>query len=993
MSESLIAVIGLAGRFPGARDIEEFWSNLAAGVESISVLPPEAGAKKGRPYGVLEGAEWFDADFFGFSPLEALTLDPQHRLVLECSVEALERAGCDPRTYEGAIGVYAGASQTEYLETLRANRAGLSSLSDYQLRLATGLDFLTTRVTYKLNLHGPGVTVQTACSTSLVAIHVAAQALLAGECDIALAGGVSARVPPPVLEAQEGMFAPDGHCRVFDAAASGTVPANAVALVVLKRLDEALVDGDQVLAVLRGSAVNNDGSGKVGYTAPSIEGQARAIRTAQAIAGTPPDTIGYVEAHGTGTPLGDPIEVAALTRAFRAGAPSRVPCFIGSVKTNIGHTDAAAGVVGFVKAVLALERGLIPPSLNFTEPNPECAFAESPFAVVTELRTWPSRPHPRRAGVSSFGIGGTNAHVVLEEAPELPPSGPARPFQLLPLSARTPAALEAVTDRLALHLAGDGDAKLADVAWTLQVGRTAHAHRRFHVTASTGAAAAALRDREVHTGTGLGSHTVAFVFTGQGGQHVGMARDLYEHEPRFRERLDECCEVARPHLGFDLRDLLYPARDDRAAAERLATTRFAQPAVFSVEYALAHLWMHWGVEPVAVAGHSLGAYAAACLTGVIALPDAIRLVIERGRLLERTPSGGMLAVPLPEAEVSPLLDGELSVAAVNSPSQSVVSGPPNAIQALHARLEAAGIESRVLRIMTGGHSALVDPILHEFRARVAETPLHGPRIPWVSDTSGQWTTAEQASSPDHWVRHLRQAVRFTDVLATLLAEPNRLLLEVGPGRALTTTARRHPAFGSTHLAVPSLPHAMDGTSALASTLGAAGQLWLAGIRLDWGRMHEGETRRRLALPTYPFQRRRYAPDQAAEAGRRSISLAIPGTPVETGGDEPGVRFPPPDTGTRYREPTSGVEREVAHQVARVLGVQRTGLDDNFFALGGDSLIAARLVSQLRSGLEVQLRVRDVFEAPTVGALAALLTSRMPESAGPLRQPTKGEVDD
>ncbi|HXM56465.1 MAG TPA: polyketide synthase, partial [Candidatus Dormibacteraeota bacterium] len=468
MNAAAVAVIGMAGRFPGAPDVETYWANLLAGVESVVTAPGVPGG-----FGVLEAADHFDADYFGCSPLEALVMDPQHRLLLECAVEALEHAGHGARAGGPVTGVFAGASQTDHLAALLASRDRLGSVSEYQLRLGSGMDFLTTRVTYKLDLRGPGVTVQTACSTSLAAIHLAAQALLAGECEIALAGGVCAHVPPPPYSVPEegGILAPDGRCRAFDARATGTVGGNAVGFVVLRPLDEALAGGDHIHAVLRGSAMNNDGSRKVGYTAPSVDGQAAAIAAAHAVAEVEPDSIGYVEAHGTGTPVGDPIEIAGLTLAFGGGAGRRGLCRIGSVKTNIGHTDAAAGVAGFIKAVLAVERGVIPPSLHFTEPNPECRLPDSPFEVCTEPFEWPDRP--RRAGVSSFGIGGTNVHAVLEEPPAAAAPGRSRPYHLVPVSARTDAALDALTGRLTAHLRDHPAAPLADVAWTLQTGRHA----------------------------------------------------------------------------------------------------------------------------------------------------------------------------------------------------------------------------------------------------------------------------------------------------------------------------------------------------------------------------------------------------------------------------------------------------------------------------------------------------------------------------------------
>ncbi len=715
-----------------------------------------------------------------------------------------------------------------------------------------GIDFLTSRVAHKLGLTGPAITVQTACSTSLVAIHVAAQALLAGECDLALAGGASVHVPLRFGEYTEGgVISPDGHCRAFDAQARGTVGANGVGIVVLKRLAEALADGDHIHAVVRGTAVNNDGPDKVGFTAPGVTGQSEVIRAAHLVAEIDPATIGYVEAHGTATPLGDPIELAALTAAFRHGTDRRGYCRIGSVKTNIGHTDAAAGVAGFIKAVLTVEHGLIPASLHWSRPNPEIPFADSPFVVNAELYDWQPTGHPRRAGVSSFGIGGTNAHVVVEQPPARARAQAAPRPELLVLSARTAPALAASATRLAEHLQRTGERPLADAAWTLQAGRRAFEHRRFAVANDHREAVEQLLDTTTPAGRATGEPQVAFVFPGQGGQHIGMGRELYEQEPVFRAKVDECCALLAGVLGRDLREVLHPVGEEQTAAAReaLRDMGIAQPAVFVVEYALAELWQHWGIRPTAVAGHSLGAFVAACVAGVMTLPEALLLVAERGRLLGTLPAGAMLAVPLAESAVGELLGGlhgglhgelpgELSgdgieLAAVNGPEQCVLSGPEPAVRRLLERLTAEGVDARLLHIAAAGHSAVVEPILAEFAEALARIELRPPTLPWASDTTGGWVPADRAPTVGYWTAHMREAVRFSDTLTTLLAEPGRILLEVGPGRTLTGLARRHPARGEGQSAIPSLPHPADGETALRTALTAAGRLWSAGAQLSW----------------------------------------------------------------------------------------------------------------------------------------------------------------
>ncbi len=940
--EQFVAIIGMAGRFPGAADLDEFWANLAAGVESS------------KP---LVGQDEFDAGFFGFPDSEALLLEPQQRVFLETCWVALEDAGHDPAGHPDVIGVYAGSSQTEYLSALRANRSRLALVSDWQMRMATGMDFLTSRVAYKLGLRGPAVTVQTACSTSLVATHLACQALLGGDCDLALSGGVTVHLWPDDEPGEEdaGLLSPDGHCRSFDAGAGGTVFANGVGVLVLKRLVDARRDRDHIRAVIRGSAVNNDGMDKIGFSAPSMSGQAAVIRDAQLGAGVDPSTITYVEAHGTGTPLGDPIEIAALTSAFRRGTQERAYCPIGSVKTNIGHVDAAAGAAGVIKTVLAMEHGLLPASLNFTSPNPKIDFESSPFFVTTELRHWPRDRGPRRAGVSALGFGGTNAHLILEEDTGQPtPAAAARPWQLLVVSAKTESAVTAAATRLGTHLRERSDTNLADAAWTLQVGRRAHAHRRFMVSADHDTAAEALT-RAVQPVTAA-ARPVAFAFPGQGSQRAGMCRDLYEHEPEFRSRIDECAKLALGPLGVDLRTML------AADGSGLHDMNIGQPAVFAVEYALAELLLRWGIRPDVLVGHSLGAYTAACIAGVFSLPDAMRLVVERGRLLQTVSVGAMVAVPLPEAQVTPLLTADLDVAVVNSPAQCVIAGPSASVDLLVSRLADQGVDARLLRIPVPAHSRYVEPIAAEFERWVAELPMRPPAIPLLSEITGKPLAADEVTSPAYWARHLRHTVRFGDALDTLLAEPGRVIVEVGPGHALTGIVRRHPNRPPDATAVPTLPHPEDDTSDLAALLTAVGHLWSAGADIDWPALHQGQPRHRVPLPTYPFQRRRYV------VGPPSYATAVPAIsmePVE-------VREPEPEPLAE----ANGVAARVAALFGQVLGVPSVGLQDSLFTLGGDSVIAAQVVRLLRQAFEISLPLRVIFRNPTVAGLAEYIDGQL-----------------
>jgi acyl transferase domain-containing protein/thioesterase domain-containing protein len=884
-----IAIVGMSGRFPGAETVEAFWRNLAAGVESITTFSEAELEAAGvaasllrdpnyvKAGAVLDDIALFDAGFFGLTPREATITDPQHRLFLECAWEALEHAGYDPQRYAGAIGVYAGAGMNGY----DAARPGLAGTADeYQTRIGNDKDFLATRVAYKLNLRGPSITIQTACSTSLVAIHLASQGLLSGECDVALAGGVSIRVPHTVgyLHQPGGITAPDGHCRAFDAQAQGTVGGSGVGIVVLKRLEDALADHDSIYAVIKGSAINNDGARKVGYTAPSVEGQAQVIQLAQRLAGVDPATISYIEAHGTGTALGDPIEIAALTRAFQAQTAQTGFCAVGSLKTNVGHLDTAAGVAAVIKTALALTHRQLPPSLHFRTPNPAIDFANSPFYVNTTLAEW-SSDTPRRAGVSSFGMGGTNAHAILEEAPPVAPSDMARPWQLLVLSAKTVSALEQMTAHLAAHLTHP-DRNLADVAYTLQLGRQAFSYRRAVVCRDQADAVLALNDpsRMLSATYAGGERPVVFMFPGQGSQYAQMARELYQDAPVFRAVVDQCAELLLPHLGCDIRDVLYPPegsgiRDQGSGSMRgadwqarpptpdprslaLDQTQYAQPALFVIAYALAQLWLSWGVRPQAMIGHSIGEYVAACLAGVFSLEDALALVALRGRLMQSLPTGAMLAIGLSEQALLPLLHEPIALAAVNGPAQCVVAGPLAAVAALEQQLTTAGVTCRRLATSHAFHSSMMDPIHERFTAYVQQLALRAPQIPYVSNVTGTWISAAEATDPQYWARHLRETVRFGDGLRTL-AQEQQCFLEVGPGRTLTTRAKQHPDMAVGAIMCQSLRHPSDEQSDRAVLLTALGRLWLAGVAVAWEAVSAHEQRQRVPLPTYPFERQRY----------------------------------------------------------------------------------------------------------------------------------------
>ena len=988
-----LAIVGMACRLPGAGGPAELWRHVRDGVESISRFDEETLAASGvaaelrrdpayvPARGVIDGVELFDAELFGLTPREAELMDPQHRLFLECCFAACEHAGYEPQAFAGRIGVYGGSGFSSYLvSNLLANREWLAAVGGLQARLFNDKDFLTTQVSYRLNLRGPSVAVQTACSTSLVALHLACQALLEGECEMALAGGATAAFPHRVgYLFQEGSIgSPDGHCRAFDARAAGAVEGNGAGAVLVRRFEDALAAGDTIHAVVLATAINNDGAGKAGYTAPSVDSQTRVVVEALRLAGVDAGTIGYVEAHGSGTLLGDPIEVEALTRAFRASTARRGYCALGSVKPNLGHADTAAGVASLIKTVEALRHRQLPPLLHFTTPNPAIDLAASPFFIPRTACEWPAGEAPRRAGVNSLGIGGTNAHVVLEEAPAPPLPGPSRRWQLLLLSARSAAALDQVRTNLAGFLGGaaaavpgvppDGDpatgapgapgapgaqvgdtapeavpwdstpgspaAALADVAHTLRVGRKAGRHRQALVCGNAEEArrllaagdrsrllAADLGPAGAAAAPGEGRRPIAFLLPGLGDQAAGSSAELYASEPAFRAAIDRCAELALPHLGVDLRRVLYPeaaapaaaapeaaapksaapeAAGPKSAAPEVAApapgdgagpaagsglpgwpprqgadlrrllaeepaggelerTALAHPAVFAVEIALAELWREWGIVPAALLGYSLGELAAACLAGVMSLPDAMAVVAARARLVEALPAGSLLAVPLPDRELAALLAGspEVALAAANGPALSVAGGSPEAVAALARRLAERGIACRRVAAGHAFHTEAMRPAADELARLLEGMTLAPPRVPFVSNLTGTWISDQEATDPAYWAEHLCRPVRFAEGLATLLGGGPQLLVEVGPGQALGTLARQHPARQPGQLAVASLPDRRAGASEQAHVLDALGRLWLAGATPDWTGFVRHERRRRVPLPTYPFERRRY----------------------------------------------------------------------------------------------------------------------------------------
>jgi acyl transferase domain-containing protein len=938
MSAEGIAIIGMAGRFPGAADVAAFWQNVKNGVESITQfseaeleLPPAQASDDStsvyvRAKGVLEDIDRFDARFFGMLPREAELMDPQHRVFLELCWEAMEHAGHDAQRYAGAIGVYGGCYIDTYLLwNLCSNPRFLARLvhsiqvGSLQTELGNDKDYLATRVAYKLGLRGPALTLQTACSTSLVAIATACQALDAYQCDMALAGGVTIVLPQRkgYFYKEGGMLSPDGHCRTFDEQAAGTVFSNGAAVLMLKRVPDAIADGDTIYALIRGYATNNDGGAKVSYTAPSVTGQAEVIALALAMGDIDARTIGYVEAHGTATPLGDPIEVAGLTTAYRAHTADSSYCALGSVKANLGHLDVASGAIGIIKTALAVHEGVLPPSINFSRPNPKIDFASTPFYVNTELRAWPAQQWPRRAGVSSFGVGGTNAHVVVEQAPPPQPSGAQRSAALLVLSARSEAALAAQAERLAAWLERHPQIDLEDAAYTLQVGRRQFEQRRIVVAADAARAIAKLREAPSPADVGQQKATqpqLVFMFPGQGAQYAGMARELYESERVFRDVLERCFAALLSDAdgALDLRPLLLASPDDATASARLAQTRLAQPAIFAVEVGLARLLQSWGFEPACVTGHSVGEFAAACIAGVFELEDAVRLVAARGRLMQSMPAGKMLAVRAPLAQVTAQLPASLAVAAVNAPAITVVSGPSAAIDAFAAELTQQGLQSSALVTSHAFHSPMMAPVEAALVERVAAVARRAPALEFVSTALANVATADDIVEPAYWGRQLMSPVRFADSVVLAAQDPHRIVIEVGPGQTLSALARQALPSQAQRV-VPCLGPVQAPGSDIECLLGAVGRLWLAGAAPQWRSMQRGR-RRRVALPTYPFERKRFW---------------VEPSPLDLGAQRDDADAAPTRTGTAAAAATAAVtaaselEALIQHQLAVIAEQIRT----------------------------------------------------------------------
>ncbi len=1003
-----VAIIGMAGRFPKAANVDEFWQNLIDSRDCIAFYTEEELIEAGidpntvkNPFyikakGEVGNVDMFDAAFFGINPREAEVTDPQHRMLLECAWEAMEHAGYDSFKYDGSIGIYAGKSMDYYL-LLNVYPYIKKEISAGSLQAAIGndKDSLTTTISYRLNLTGPGITIQTSSSTSLVAVCVAAQSLLTYQCDIALAGGITAGPPMKsgYLYQEGGIWSDDGHCRAFDARSKGFVPGSGMGMVVLKRLEEAVNDGDRVWAVIKGFSVNNDGSKKVSYSAPSVDAQSEVVSQALAISGFHPETIGYIETHGTGTHMGDPIEVTALTQAFRAYTDKKHFCAIGSAKSNIGHLDNAAGVAGLIKTTLAVYHGKIPASLHFEIPNPRIDFENCPFFVNTKLRDWPKGDTPRRAGVTSLGMGGTNAHVVIEEAPRLEKTGPSREWQLLMLSGKTATALKTRTKELAQYIGGqkEEETNLADVAFTLQIGRRDFDYRRFMLSRNLkegGETLGQLSPGRVFDGfydtTASAERPVVFMFSGQGAQYVNMARELYEKESTFHATMDECARILKPILGLDVIKLIYPAKEEdiEKNSELLMQTKITQPVLFMIEYSLARLWVEWGVKPVAMIGHSIGEFAALCLSGAVSMEDGLRIVSARGKFMQEVEEGSMLSVGATEKEVEEFLSDDISLAAVNSPRSCVISGNKEAIDGIEKVLTEKNIFCRKLKTSHAFHSAMMDGILSKFKEVISGVSFSSPQIPFISGVTGKWIREEELRSPDYWSNQLRRAVRFADGMKELMKDSARLFLEVGPGNGLCVLAGQNKGTESpgSETIFASVRHIKQTESDLMFILRTLGHLWLRGASVDWRGFYANEKRRRMPLPTYPFERKRYwlegakdsAPDKEMQTSEAMRAEKL--QPVQVEADEKAARNfqPRPQLPIEYKAPANNIEKGIVEIWEDILGIHPIGIEDNFFDLGGHSLLATLFLSRVQEKFQVRLELRVIFESPTIAAISQIL---------------------
>jgi acyl transferase domain-containing protein len=1032
-----IAIIGMAGRFPGAENIEQFWENIKNGVESITIFSEDELEEAGmdlqiignadyvKAYGILEDSDCFDALFFNYTPVVAQWMDPQMRILHECAWKALENAGYVPGADELSIGLYVGASPNFNWEVVSALSLKNNELAGwFANRISSDKDFISTRISYNLDLRGPSLTLYTACSTSLVAVDLACKGLLTAQCDIALAGGATLCYPfkRGYMYQERMIFSPDGHTRAFDKKANGSVFGQGAGIVVLKTLEDAVADRDYIYAVIKGTALNNDGNRKVGYTAPGIKGQAAVIKTAQHIAGIEPESISYIEAHGTGTNLGDPVEIKALKKAF--DTDKKGFCALGTVKTNIGHLEAVAGVAGLIKTALMLKNEFIPPSLHFEHHNPEIDFENSPFFVNPEPKKWKRNKYPLRAGVSSFGIGGTNVHVVLEEFSEgtrglapLPDAHPSRNYQLILLSAKTPTALERMTKNLVNHFKNNPNINLADAAYTLQVGRKTFQYRKMMVCASVDEAAEILAKKSKKVQTFLTREenpSVIFIFAGLGSHYVNMGWDLYQKEPVFREEMDSCFKILKSIIGYDIKEILYQddsgrggypyppspvnsplergAPQGRGVSPDIDQPEIAHPVIFIFEYALAKLLMKWGIKPRAMIGYSLGEYVAACISGVFSLEDALKVVTTRGQLLQKTLPGAMLSVPLPEKEIKTLATAnkDIWLAIDNGPS-CIVAGTSEAVKGFEDQMKKKRLICTEINNSHAVHSGLMQEIRKEFEHSVKKIKLNNPRIPYISNVSGDWITGEAAADPGYWGHHLCSTVRFSDGINQLLKEEHSVFIEIGPGRVLSNLVRLHVEANKNkdnkktrqkQIPINLIRHQQENEADDSFLLNKIGHLWLYGIEVDWAEFYRGEERYRIPLPTYSFAKKRF---NVEGSHFKALSDLLSRSETETVLEQkpgPEHELPAEMTLDEYDEefeaPRNELEERIAGMWQQALGYEKVSVYDNFFRLNGDSLTATQLISQLQDMYGVEVSMREFFQEPTIAYLAKVVKELLME---------------
>ncbi|MCM3132897.1 acyltransferase domain-containing protein [Paenibacillus polysaccharolyticus] len=1027
MNNSKIAIIGMACRAPGAENVEQFWSNLVQGVESIKRDASRVSVEDEKRYvhasTVFPGTEFFDNDFFGYTPKEAEYMDPQQRIFLETAWSALEHAGYRPSSHEETIGIFAGCSINKYfiynLYSRLMSNGELGGVSGDEVPLGTTPDYLTSRVAYKLGLKGPAVSVQATCASSLVSICMAGQSLADYRCDIALAGGISVKLTDQTgyWAQKDGLFSPSGKCRPYDSSADGSVFSSGAGIVVLKRLEDALQDNDQIYAVIRGWATNNDGSDRLGFTTPGLNGQAAVVVEAQLAANVKPEELTYIEGHGSATPIGDQIEVASLKKAFQRSKVSRTGfCALGSVKGNIGHTDAASGVLGLIKTALSLKHKVFPPSLNFERAHPDMNMEKSPFFVNSQSYDVTGKSIVL-AGVSSFGLGGTNAHLIVENPPLQMPAPP-KSFVLLPFSARTSNALAELETGLIQQM--NQTDPLDDVAYTLAVGREEFPERKALIVQNSvmeGQRKYSVMPSSFHQNFMNQSKgkdhppKITFMFTGLGDLYSNVGAELYREEPVFRSVVDECAKKLKPVLHIDLRDHLYPVQtkepvdqvkqeygliDFRRMVGRspqnennelLTDTLIAQPSCFVFEYALAKLLMSWGIAPDQLIGHSLGEYVAACIGNVLSIDDALMLVAKRAQLISTTPKGEMLAVPIPEERVQPYLSDHVSLSAVNTDNLCLLSGKQADIQAVKDEMyNREEIVGKLLPTTHAFHSVCLLPIQQELENFVQGLSLHKPVVPFVSNVTGKWIS-EEICSPRYWGQHLTQPVRFADGIKLLLAEREpQILIEIGPGNTLTSFCNTiiNTSNNSNISCTQTIPAYYDTKSSLQSVLELVGTLWSMGVVIDWPAMHSNSGRRRTAAPTYPFAKKRFWMERIQskdilELKSSSFKLSEPMSASEIQAKEEKISLinsssgtPRPDIGIPFEPPTSSLEQKLSTIWAELFGYEAIGIHDDFFILGGHSLLALQLSNKIYQLLQIELHLVTLLEHPTIAQLSAVI---------------------